>query len=72
MDKTSIFLLFCFIGNSRKLDDSEVSISGCKKGRCRLRKKSTVTIELKLKPGKYMTSFMHINTGLYELFTYRL
>lgn len=37
-------------GNTKQLDDSEVSISRCKKNRCRLRKKSVVEIELKFTP----------------------
>lgn len=37
-------------GPTRQLDDSEVSISNCKKGRCRLRKKTKVSIEMKLIP----------------------
>lgn len=43
-------LLLCHSGNTRKLDDNEVAISGCHKGRCRLRKRTTVSIEMILTP----------------------
>lgn len=51
------FVLFLFrlsyfvdAAESRALADSEVTISNCKKGRCRLRKNTRVTIEMKLQP----------------------
>lgn len=50
-DSYNGFVCSIFIaGQARQLDDSEVSISSCKKGRCRLRKKTKVSIEMKLNP----------------------
>lgn len=39
-----------FAGQSRQLDDTEVQITNCKKGRCRLRKRTKVAIEMLLQP----------------------
>lgn len=43
--------LFCTGKSARQLTNEEVSITNCKKGRCRLRKNTKVSIELKLQPG---------------------
>lgn len=47
---------FCFLyqtgKSSRQLADDEVTISNCKKGRCRLKKNTKVTIDLKFTPGQ--------------------
>lgn len=43
-------LLPLFLGNSRQLNDDEVTISKCPSGRCKLRRNSKVTIEMKLNP----------------------
>lgn len=38
------------LGNTRQLNDDEVTISKCPSGRCKLRRNSKVTIEMKLNP----------------------
>lgn len=39
-----------FVGKTKKLDPTEVSVSNCEKGTCKLRRKSTVHISLKFTP----------------------
>lgn len=46
--KTGFSLLIS--GQAKQLDDSEVTISSCKNGRCRFRKRTKVSIEMKLNP----------------------
>lgn len=50
MTNHEIAIIISISGDAKQLDDSDVSISKCAKGRCRLRKKTKVTIEMKLNP----------------------
>lgn len=45
-----VIYIVSIAGDARQLDDTDVSISNCKKGRCRLRKRTKVSIEMKLSP----------------------
>lgn len=49
-----------FTGKSRQLSDEDVSISNCKKGRCRLKKNTKVSIEMRIEPGwfKFIVFFI--------------
>lgn len=45
------FSLSSSVGDTKQLSDTDVSISNCEKNRCKLRKNTKVTIEMKLQPG---------------------
>lgn len=58
-------LLNCVVGGkTKKLEPSEVSVSNCEKGTCKLRRKTTVNISLKFTPAadvKKLTTTVYAN-----------
>lgn len=41
----------CLGGQTRKLESSEVAVTNCHKGVCKLRRKTDVGVEIKFTPG---------------------
>lgn len=70
--KIDIFLTrtfrFLSTGKTKALSDEDVAITNCKKGRCRLKKNTKVSIVMKITPGLYTYLRIFLEKKLKHLF----